>query len=73
MTDNSTRTDLFAPVTLGTLDLANRIVMAPLTRSRASDDGVVGKLQATYYAQRPRPALSSRRRPTSPLRGAAMR
>lgn len=52
MTDNSTRTDLFAPVTFGALDLANRIVMAPLTRSRASDDGVVGELQATYYAQR---------------------
>lgn len=52
MTDNSTRTDLFAPVALGALDLANRIVMAPLTRSRASDDGVVGELQATYYAQR---------------------
>lgn len=52
MTDNATRTDLFAPVTLGALDLANRIVMAPLTRSRASDDGVVGALQATYYAQR---------------------
>ncbi|MEG3176684.1 alkene reductase [Sphingomonas sp. RB3P16] len=52
MTDTSTRTDLFAPATLGALDLANRIVMAPLTRSRASDDGVVGELQATYYAQR---------------------
>lgn len=52
MTDNSTRTDLFAPARLGGLDIANRFVMAPLTRSRASDDGVVGKLQATYYAQR---------------------
>lgn len=52
MTDNSSRTDLFAPVTLGALDLANRIIMAPLTRSRATDDGVVGALQATYYAQR---------------------
>lgn len=52
MTDNSTRTDLFAPARLGSLDLANRFVMAPLTRSRADDDGVVGELQATYYAQR---------------------
>ncbi|MEP7008194.1 MAG: alkene reductase [Sphingomonas bacterium] len=52
MTDNSTRTDLFSPVTLGDLHLANRIAMAPLTRSRASDEGVVGELQATYYAQR---------------------
>ncbi|HWK34115.1 MAG TPA: alkene reductase, partial [Hyphomicrobium sp.] len=32
--------------------LANRIVMAPLTRSRADDAGVPGELQATYYAQR---------------------
>ena len=46
------RTDLFEPAKLGALDLANRIVMAPLTRSRASADGVVGELQATYYAQR---------------------
>lgn len=52
MTDNSTRTDLFSPVRLGGLDLSNRIVMAPLTRSRATDDGVVGEMQATYYAQR---------------------
>lgn len=52
MTDNSSRTDLFAPTNLGKLNLANRIVMAPLTRSRATDDGVVGELQATYYAQR---------------------
>lgn len=52
MTDITDRTDLFSPVSLGGLELANRIVMAPLTRSRATDDGVVGELQATYYAQR---------------------
>jgi len=52
MTNNSKTTDLFSPVRLGGLELANRIVMAPLTRSRATDDGVVGELQATYYAQR---------------------
>jgi N-ethylmaleimide reductase len=52
LTDHSTRTDLFAPVSLGKLDLKNRVVMAPLTRSRATEDGVVGELQATYYAQR---------------------
>lgn len=45
-------TDLFEPVQLGPYRLANRIVMAPLTRSRADDDGVPGALQATYYAQR---------------------
>ena len=45
-------TDLFEPVQLGPYTLSNRIVMAPLTRSRADDDGVPGELQATYYAQR---------------------
>ncbi|HUJ36759.1 MAG TPA: alkene reductase [Hyphomicrobium sp.] len=45
-------TDLFDPVKLGPLTLPNRIVMAPLTRSRADDNGVPGELQATYYAQR---------------------
>ncbi|WP_267347057.1 alkene reductase [Sphingomonas sp. GM_Shp_2] len=52
MTGQSAHTDLFSPTRLGALDLVNRIVMAPLTRSRANDDGVVGALQATYYAQR---------------------
>ena len=33
-------TDLFDPVQLGPYRLANRIVMAPLTRSRAGDAGV---------------------------------
>lgn len=45
-------TDLFDPVQLGPYTLSNRIVMAPLTRSRANDEGVPGELQATYYAQR---------------------
>lgn len=48
----SLTTDLFDPVQLGPLTLPNRIVMAPLTRSRADDNGVPGELQATYYAQR---------------------
>ncbi|MBU7435821.1 alkene reductase [Paraburkholderia fungorum] len=52
MTDNNFATDLFAPTTLGALELANRIVMAPLTRSRAGEDGVPTDLHATYYAQR---------------------
>ncbi len=43
---------LFRPYELGPLTLPNRIVMAPLTRSRADDDGVPGTLQATYYGQR---------------------
>src|SRR5258705_11808402 len=44
---------LFTPYRMGTLDLPNRIVMAPLTRMRAgSDDHVPTALQAEYYAQR---------------------
>jgi N-ethylmaleimide reductase len=44
--------DLFQPVRLGPYELANRIVMAPLTRSRAGEDGVPRPLMAEYYAQR---------------------
>jgi len=46
------RPDLFEPVQLGPYRLANRIVMAPLTRSRASDAGVPNTLMAEYYRQR---------------------
>jgi len=47
-----TGSDLFQPVRLGPYQLANRIVMAPLTRSRAGEDGVPRPLMAEYYAQR---------------------
>ncbi|RZI40783.1 alkene reductase [Herbaspirillum sp. HC18] len=44
---------LFQPLTLGGLSLPNRIVMPPMTRSRASQPGdVPNKLMAQYYAQR---------------------
>lgn len=43
---------LFDPVHVGRYDLSNRIVMAPMTRSRALPDGTPGELAATYYAQR---------------------
>lgn len=43
---------LFEPVRLGELELQNRIVMAPLTRSRAQEGNVPGPLTAEYYAQR---------------------
>nr|HAT8714193.1 alkene reductase [Legionella jordanis] len=45
-------TDLFKPTTLDSLTLANRIVMAPLTRSRAAKGDVQGPMNARYYAQR---------------------
>ena len=44
--------DLFSPVALGDLQLANRVVMAPLTRLRAGAAGVPGDLIAEHYAQR---------------------
>jgi len=47
-----TETDLFQPVKIGAWQLANRIVMAPLTRCRIKRDGIPGPLQAEYYAQR---------------------
>ena len=43
---------LFTPVQVGRYTLANRMVMAPMTRSRAGDDGVPSELAATYYGQR---------------------
>lgn len=44
-------TTLFDPTTVGDLRLANRIVMAPLTRNRAPD-AIPTPLMAEYYAQR---------------------
>ena len=43
---------LFTPTRLGAIAVNNRIVMAPLTRSRAGMDGVHTPLAAEYYAQR---------------------
>jgi 2,4-dienoyl-CoA reductase-like NADH-dependent reductase (Old Yellow Enzyme family) len=46
-------TTLFDPLTVGALTLKNRVIMAPLTRARASGDGrVPNALMAEYYAQR---------------------
>ena len=45
-------TDLFQPVRLGPATLANRIVMAPLTRSRAGKGDVPRAMNAEYYRQR---------------------
>ena len=45
-------TALFTPYSLGPLMLANRIVMAPLTRNRAGKGLVPSDLAVTYYAQR---------------------
>nr|WP_220498864.1 alkene reductase [Microbispora sp. H10949] len=45
-------TMLFTPHTLGSLRLPNRLVMAPMTRSRAYVAGIPSPLTALYYAQR---------------------
>jgi NADPH2 dehydrogenase/N-ethylmaleimide reductase len=44
--------DLFHPTTLGDLKLANRIVKAPMTRSRADERGVINPTASEYYARR---------------------
>lgn len=43
---------LFQPLQMGALTLPNRILMAPLTRSRAEDEHLPSSLMAEYYAQR---------------------
>ncbi|MFC5429733.1 alkene reductase [Paraburkholderia denitrificans] len=43
---------LFDSVRVGRYTLQNRLVMAPMTRSRAQFDGTPGALAARYYAQR---------------------
>ena len=45
-------TRLLSPVRLGRYDLPNRVVMAPLTRSRADADRVPSPLAPLYYEQR---------------------
>jgi len=45
-------TDLFSPVSLGSIQLKNRMVMAPLTRNRAGTGNVPTDLNALYYQQR---------------------
>ncbi|WP_062239147.1 alkene reductase [Brevibacterium epidermidis] len=48
----STANRLFEPFTLGGQKLANRMVLPPLTRSRATDEGLATDLMADYYRQR---------------------
>ncbi len=44
--------NLFTPLTLGSVSLRNRIVMAPMTRSRADTKGVPSSLTTEYYGAR---------------------
>lgn len=43
---------LFTPIELGDITLSNRIVMAPMTRSRATADHIPTEVMAEYYSQR---------------------
>jgi 2,4-dienoyl-CoA reductase-like NADH-dependent reductase (Old Yellow Enzyme family) len=50
--DALTMTDLFDPITLGAIHAPNRVLMAPLTRGRATRAHVPTPLMGEYYAQR---------------------
>ncbi len=45
-------TKLFDNLKIGNLELKNRIIMSPMTRSRADDAGVQTEIVAEYYRQR---------------------
>ncbi|HET7414790.1 MAG TPA: alkene reductase [Arthrobacter sp.] len=44
--------NLLSPLTLGDVDLPNRVIMAPLTRLRSGQDGVPNALNVEHYRQR---------------------
>ena len=48
----TTMAELNSPLILGDLHLKNRVIMAPLTRSRATADRVPTLMMAEHYAQR---------------------
>ena len=50
---------LFDPLRIGDIRLASRIVMAPLTRNRASPGQVPNELMVQYYTQRANPATGA--------------
>ncbi|GGG04504.1 alkene reductase [Paenibacillus albidus] len=43
---------LWSKTKIGNLELPHRLAMAPMTRSRAEEDGTPGELSSLYYAQR---------------------
>src|SRR5258708_15435185 len=50
--EENTMKQSFTPVRVGRYTLPNRLVMAPMTGSRARSDGTPGELAAEYYSQR---------------------
>jgi len=51
-TSKRSAASLFDAVSLGNLELPNRIVMAPMTRGRAGETRTANRLMAEYYSQR---------------------
>lgn len=49
---NNQQSTLLSPLKMGAWDLPNRMIMAPLTRCRASEGRVPNAMMAEYYAQR---------------------
>ena len=43
---------LLTPTQIGDLELKNRVILAPMTRTRATPDGCPTELMAEYYGQR---------------------
>lgn len=52
MNNESPTVQLLQPLDIDGLDLTNRVVMAPLTRSRAGESRIPNALMAKYYSQR---------------------
>lgn len=44
--------NILSPIRIGPYDLPNRVIMAPMTRSRAGEGNAPTELAATYYTQR---------------------
>lgn len=52
MTDSPSSPQLLSTINMGSLSLKNRVVMSPLTRSRAGEERMPNQLMAEYYQQR---------------------
>lgn len=64
---------LFVPYSLKGLYLSNRVVMAPMTRSRTSQPGnIPNAMMAEYYRQRASAGLSSQKPPRFPTTARAI-
>ncbi|MGB5596253.1 MAG: alkene reductase, partial [Crocosphaera sp.] len=49
---NTISPTLLSPCKLGDITLKNRVIMAPLTRSRAGEERIPNDLMKEYYSQR---------------------